>query len=406
METFNLVKVTCPNCGAPIEEKQLKMKTIRCFSCNQTFQRNDSLEKENDSQPLYLPPALSDEDCKLLIIRDLVFTDNVPVDIFDTLEIEVQTKKFHPFYVYHLDWWADWSATCSMTETYEVPNYDYSGGPFEQKKKTKTRTHYRDYNGTSKGNSLVVIGGGQKDDLFCTNELCDHYNAHNVRELFFTKAEEYNSIPDDWTKVEAKTAEEVSNEQNKQIEEALGKIVIESVYRDAAFMASGWKLENCHFTSDYRQIKNPDCVFRPIWEMKCNNNNVPFNAAIDTSQKTIFQNAPQNNTEKEKLKELDVTIDKYDKSVIPWFLAFLFIFILGIFLGIINPTLFIVLLFSIIFLGLSIHDYIALKNAKEEKKTILSNSVQKRKAAALRRFGSNPKLVELIESVQKNQDKE
>lgn len=402
-----VTKINCPHCGAPIANTQ-RTGMIKCLYCNQTFQRNAPLEKENDIQILYIPPSLSDEDCKLLVIRDLVFIDNVPIDIFDNLEIDVQAKKLYPFYVYHLNWSANWSATCSMQESYEVPKYDSQGRP--DGTKTEYRTRYRDYNGNSAGTSLVFVGGSVKrDDIICLNELCNYY-TNDLSELFFANAKDFDVTPEDWNYIEVRKANDVYQDRRKEIDEYLYKSVYKTVWLDAGFMASGWVLERVHPTYNYHQIKNPNCVFRPIWEMKCKYNSEPFGVVVDISQETFFLNMPQNETEKSKIKELDATIEKCDH---PELLG------IGSFFAVVALIMWIVLIeyderviFSIIFLIAIILIVVwatlktASSNAKEEKKSILSNSMQKRKAAALRRFGSNQKLVELIESVQKNQDKE
>lgn len=409
MEAINLVRVSCPNCGSPIEEKQLKRKTIRCSSCNQTFQRNALIDKENDIQSQYLPPSLSDEDCKRVVIRDMVFTDNVPWDIFDTLKIEVQAKKLYPFYVFHLNWSADWSATFTKEVSHEEPKYDYQGR--RDGTKTVYETLYRDANGTSAGDSLVVVGGSvQTDEVICLNKLCDFYNTNDLdySGLFFTNVKVFDSELEGWNSIEVQSADDAYQYRKTEIKEFLRKDVRETVHCDADYMSSGWTIENCHFTYSYHRIKTPDCVFRPIWEMKCEYNNEPFGAAVDDNlQETFFHNVPQNESERQKIEELDDVINKDTMIVGAIGLLFVGLGLLFLILSNIIPPVGdddiiltriyqISFILAAPFLGIWLYRKITSENAKEEKKTILSNSIKKRKEAALRRFGDDPRLVEML----------
>lgn len=402
-----VTKINCPHCGAPIANTQ-RTGMIKCLYCNQTFQRNKLSESKEDIQFQYIPPSLSDEDCKLLVIRDLVFTDYVPVDIFDTLEIEIQSKKLYPFYVYHLNWSANWSAMCSMQESYEVPKYDSQGKP--NGTKTEYRTHYRDYNGTSAGNVLVVVYGGPKEnEQTYINNLCDYYNTHDISNLFLTNEKDYESVPADWNNIEAQTANDVYHKQETTIEKFLENDVKNVAGRDAIHMASGWHLENLHFTYNYRQTKNPECVFRPIWEMKCKYRNNQFDAVTDISKETLVFDAPQNKIEKEKIKTEQTTVEdnRFSRNasfVIAGLAGIVFIILFVYTSAALSSFILLAVGILVAIMGIVFNNQVVASEANI--KSTLAKSRQKRKEGALKRYGSDPQLVEMLEVVQTNQDKE
>lgn len=398
----NLVRITCPSCGAPIEASQLKKKIIHCTSCDQTFQLAELFEEKDDNiHPQYIPLPPVDKNCKKQIIEDLICTKGVPTDIFDTLKLEEPIQKYCPFYVYHYNWFANWVAKYSKMESYTEVTYDNNGYP--NGKQTKYRTLYEDGSGTSASETLVVVEGGEEQLLYA-KEICDYYNEQDIDRLFLENAEDYEKTLTGWTFLEAKTDEEISKLQKNQIKEYIQNSVSKVVECDARGMASpGWSIEKYSSTFTYQQIDKPNCVYRPLREVICMYNNEPFGAVVDVSLgETFFLNLPQDEKENEKITELDRIInqDTFLLNCIGGILGgiglFTFILLaaldcldgfLGVFIG-----LFIVIGVVLLTIGLSRSN--AAKEAKAEKESILTDSKEKRRQSAIKRFGIHLENVE------------
>lgn len=402
MKDQTLTKITCPNCGSSIEESQIKLqkKIIRCTYCNQTFKREESHDNREEITCQYNPPCLSDEECKRLIIKNMVCTDNVPVDIFDTLQIEAPVKKLYPFYVYHFNWSANWSAVCTTTEYYDVSEWDDTQKKWV--KKQKSRTLHRDYNGTSAGDSLVVIPGGE-EELTCNEVICNYYNTHDIADLLFTNTEEYENAPDGWTAIDADTSEEIYQEHGKEIKKFLESKISSIVSSDANIMAGSWLLSSYHYTYSHHQTSIPDCIYRPIWEMKCQYQDQTFDTAVDASRISFWQNLPQNTDQIKEIQELDRVINQDNTAL--WILGgsagggSLMFIIPGL---VAEEGFFTFIGVLILLIGISLLIVAAVRtnsadSAKRKKLEILSSSIEKRKQAAIKRFGSDPELVAMLD---------
>ena len=390
----NLVKITCPSCGAPIEENQLNKEIIRCASCHSTFQRPQLTDNADDVNCHFIPLPLSDEDYKTRIIEGLICTDGVPTDIFESLKLEEPVQKYHPFCVFNLNWSADWQVKYSKMESYTEITYDNNGHP--NGKQTKYHTVYKDGQGTSAGDSLVVIEAGEEPLLYAKG-VCDYYNTLNIRETFLKKAIDDIDIPEGWTIAEAgNNNKEVFRIRRNLMKEYLQNDAQKVVAQDALRMAEpGWGIENLHFTSNSQTIGKPDCIYRPLRETLCKYNDKPFGAIEDVSLGEIFfTNLPQNETENDRIKELDRIINRDS------FLLYCFGRILtgtGGLLLIISGIVglpgfgffsFIVLIIGIVLLIKGGNRSVEAKDARAEKENILSNSEEKRREAAVQKFGS------------------
>ena len=394
----NLVKITCPSCGAPIEENQLNKEIIRCASCHSTFQRPQLTDNADGVNCHFIPLPPSDEDYKTRIIEALICTDGVPTDIFELLKLEEPVQKYCPFCVFNLNWSADWQVKYSKMESYTEITYDNNGHP--NGKQTKYHTVYKDGQGTSAGDSLVVIEAGE-EPLPYAKVVCDYYNTLNIRDAFLKKATDDIDIPEGWTVAEAGNKnKEVFRIRRDLIKEYLQNDAQKVVAQDALRMAEpGWGIENLHFTSDSQTIGKPDCIYRPLRETVCTSKYKDrlFGAIEDVSLgKVLFVNLPQNEDENKRVAELDRIINR-DPFIFNCFGGLLagaggFTFLLLVALDALMPFL-VVFLLLFISIGsiLLIKGSVCSKAAKEaqaEKESLLSNSEEKRREAAVQKFGS------------------
>lgn len=316
----NLVTLRCPACNAPFPAGSSYKSEIKCPYCGHvTFNHYAVGQQSDTSISIMIPPDLtekSDDNWMKDLIWELVYTDYVPIDVFDSFNIESIRHNMYPVYVFNVNWSANWSAVFSHKVSHEEPSYDLYGK--RTGTKTVVETEYRDANGTSAGDCRVVLSG-LMEGFPIQSEICESY-AHldseqeingmdgRVVELL-RKGEKlaavklYNEISgfglelskeivDDYLNsksIDPKMSEiqiidilEVERdklngweliEPNLSREEAWkrgGKDIVDAdvehgVTRDLRSMSAGWIVDSRNYTYRYSEGIGR-CVLLPIWE--------------------------------------------------------------------------------------------------------------------------------------------
>lgn len=167
-------------------------------------------------------------------------------------------------------------------------------------------------------------------------------------------------------------------------------------------MARGWSLSDCNYTYRNHQTCKPDCIYRPLWVIKCQYQDQTFDTVVDASRIPFWQNLPQDTEQIKKIKELDYIIGRTGKQFWIWVCALglvgLFFIIMGLALGdTVSSSLGKIFLFiGVPLIITAIIRDVSAKSAKKEKENTLSGSKEKRKQAAIKRFGSDPELVAML----------
>lgn len=398
---MSLIKITCPNCGSPIEESQLKahQKIIRCVYCNQTFKRELDDVSDEDVTYHYIRPCLSDEDCKRLIIKKMVNSKNVPTDIFDTLKISSPVKKMYPFYLYDFDWTDNWAATFYEFEYYEVPTYDSNGQP--NGKREEYRKLIRNGNGTSSGVCDILVFGGMEKPVRVRAVEVSYRESLRLEEV-----EEFEETLEGWIIIDEETPEEVYEQRELSIESDLEDYTSDQVKFEARQLSGGWSLDNVQRSFRCEPKGSPFQVYLPLWEMQCQYKDTTFDAVVTNSRDVIIKNLPENTKERQRVEELTNVIYKnsYNRNFYAWgggIAAFgAFLLWVGIDTG--GDAGEIVFVSIILFVGLlllviGLVRTVTADNALTEKNTILSNSKETRRQAALNKYGSDPELVKMLQ---------
>lgn len=174
-----------------------------------------------------------------------------------------------------------------------------------------------------------------------------------------------------------------------------------------------YKVESSRYDSSYHLKKKPTCIFIPIWEVKCTYKNTEFGAfLIDVDPMAFFYGLPQmeNNT----IERLNYNINNFSlrNLIVGGGLIFLgsafhtcfelaaeerrmhphlggddtLSYVFDIILGVI---LLILLIIGSYHLLKEIYHFFLSKKSATEKANLLENSKDKRKQAALKKYGSS-----------------
>ena len=236
-----------------------------------------------------IEPVCSDDECKTDLIHELVCTDFVPTDIFETFSIEEIRHNMYPIYVFNVNWSANWSAVYSHQVSHEEPTYDFNG----KRTGTKTvyETQYRDANGTSAGDCRVVLSG-----IWFANqsEICqDCFNPEKEKPILNADKEVLYS----WDFIDP-VIDENESWQIRGGEDILVTHVDYGVMRDIRSMSNGWTVDRSNYTYRYSNGDN-HCVLIPIWEADFRYGEMAYTASVAThiGGKAYMEDYPKDETE-------------------------------------------------------------------------------------------------------------
>lgn len=412
--------VNCPNCGASIKSTEDENE-VKCPYCGSVVEVPYELGEEELDQlssaigdlantingrttPKFLSPHFDDKECENKMLEQLVLTDLVPVDIFNSLTIDGIQRNFFPLYVYDVNWSAEWSATFTKRVSHQEQKYDYRGRP--DGTKTVYETLYRDANGTSAGNLTVVLRAFSVSASEIT-PVIDNFKLSTYRHK---EATEQKSICDDGWEVtpvaydSSEAWEEGRNAAEKQIE----RDVENKVSRNASERAGDWSVSNTQYTWKYHTC-DEHCVQLPVWTARYKYNGVEYGVKVDANDGTAFLGTsfPKNKEEERRLKGLDEQGKEYQSKQVGWYWSF------GLF-----ATASVV--FFILLLSLGRHEYtwssvlsvicciitiISLtkarkwhqknNNIKNERGTMLFEAKKKRKDVAKKKYNIDVKIGDL-----------
>lgn len=300
----NMVTLRCPACNAPFPSGSSNKREIRCPYCGQVTYNNFALRNPDAiNMTSVVLPGCTDDDVKRYFIEELVRTDYVPVDIFDSFSIEDIRHNMYPVYLFNVNWSANWSAVFSHQISHQEPTYDFNG------KRTGTQTvfetEYRDANGTSAGDSRVALSG-LMEGFPNQSKICESYSWSTV-------------IDTEFPEIEAKDISDVDSEDlkgwkltepNLSSEEAWkngGKDIVEAdvdrqVTRDSRSMSAGWIVDSHHYTYRYSEGKG-QCVLLPIWEADYQYANKEYMASVDSWTGEVYLEQYPKDETVEGLKE-------------------------------------------------------------------------------------------------------
>lgn len=323
-------KHTCPSCGAPVDIPSTENSVVQCPFCGSTIELSSSQDEEiwnNLTESLkaltnavsgtqdtaVLLPKLDDKECEKKVAEQLVITDFVPTDIFKSFAMENIHRILYPVYVYDVNWTAQWSATFRRQVSHEEQKYDYKGHP--DGKKTVYETQYRDANGTSVGNTKVILPGLSKR-MKEFDSVIYHFKNNTGEQIPLDKIEKDRFK--EWNLISAEYTGNEVWEKNRNSAEASVKLNVGSVVSsDAKRMSSGWSVDDTHYTYDYKYSAG-QCVMLPIWMAEYKHAGNKHGVTLLASDGTVFMHKPLPvNQEEVKRKEEQKTDAKaYGKKQI------------------------------------------------------------------------------------------
>lgn len=102
--------IKCPNCGASFQFDGVNNVCPYCGSVIKSTTLKSASKKTNEESPTILPLVLSEDDAISVIIKELVITNGVPLDVFEGLNnIKVETYRL-PMYGSLINLDVCWSA--------------------------------------------------------------------------------------------------------------------------------------------------------------------------------------------------------------------------------------------------------------------------------------------------------
>lgn len=362
----NMVTLRCPACNAPFPEGSSNKMEIRCPYCGQVTYNHYAVGHQSDTSiSIMIPPDLtekSDDNWMKDLVWELVRTDYVPTDIFDSFNIEGTRHNMYPVYVFNVNWSANWSAVFSHKVSHEEPTYDFNG------KRTGTRTvvetEYRDANGTSAGDCKVVLSG-LMEGFPIQSEICESYadldTKHEINgmdgrvvellrkgeklaavklydEIYGLGLKISKEIVDDYLdsmSIDPKMSEtqiiDISEVERSRIngwkliepnlsgEDAWkrgGKDIVDAdvehgVSRDLNSMSAGWIVDSRNYTYRYSEGKG-QCVLLPIWEADYRYADNVYSASVDSWIGDVhWEDFPKDEKVEELKEKTDEEISSY-----------------------------------------------------------------------------------------------
>lgn len=322
----SVVTMRCPSCNAPLPAGSSNKIEIVCQYCGQVvYNQRTGL---SDSKPLnvsYLyEPLFEDKDCYSTLINELVWTNFVPVDIFDTIVVEEIRHNMYPIYVFNVNWSANWSAVFSQGASHEETTYDNNGR--QTGTRTVYETQYRDANGTSASDCRVILSG-LSDGFANQSEICANHLYFSSEDFLKECAKDPDLIPleekyildvdrevlSSWNIIEPDTDDE--DAWKKGGEDALSEYVDAGVRNDIRSMSNDWLTDRKNYT--YRYSKGEGhCVLIPIWEIDFRYGEKNYTASVAThfGGEAYMEDYPKDETVEGLKEKTDEEISSYKIS--------------------------------------------------------------------------------------------
>ena len=334
-----MVARRCPACNAPLRTDAYNAKKTVCEYCGQTINFVFEYEDRHDNNEacLVLMPRKTDKDCKTKLLEELVLTDYVPVDVFDSLDFDTTRRNLYPVYVFDVNWSATWSAKYSYRVSHEVPDYDYQG-KFKGMK-TEWEIKSRDAIGTSAGDAMIVLPG-LSEGFSNQIELCTKYTGilSNSPEIIENEAKELADLDtrllDGWNCIYHNLDEQEA--WKKGGKDVLARFVDSGVLQSVSNMADGSNVDASNYT--YRYHKNAENkVMIPVWETDFRYEGRSYIASIDASQNTsIMGDCPKEEAAESQKLEIQKLFKKYKRRrtwgcVLFGVFSFCFVFLVAFF---------------------------------------------------------------------------
>ena len=107
------MKIQCPSCGASFEVNECTQSSVQCPYCGSSMRVKKS-NTPNPSARKYqriIPFKISEQNAVYIMLKTLVGTEGVPVDVFQHIENIRVEKYFMPMYMLNGEIHAPWNAT-------------------------------------------------------------------------------------------------------------------------------------------------------------------------------------------------------------------------------------------------------------------------------------------------------
>lgn len=149
--------IKCPNCGASFQFDGVNNVCPYCGSVIKSTTLKSASKKTNEESPTILPLVLSEDDAISVIIKELVITNGVPLDVFEGLNnIKVETYRL-PMYGSLINLDVCWSAQSVVEKSRK----------YRDKNGNERTEYYKEYYPIS-GNAF-----GRCDTLFLANKCTE-----------------------------------------------------------------------------------------------------------------------------------------------------------------------------------------------------------------------------------------
>jgi DNA-directed RNA polymerase subunit RPC12/RpoP len=307
----------CPACNAPLSTSYEDTETI-CSYCGQKIffvtEEDDDDEEwiDEEEAPFVLIPQGTEKDFQTAVIKKMVTTDYVPVDIFDNMIFGSSRRSLFPVYVFEVNWSANWQACFSYLDTQRKAAYDsqgkYIGMTIEQERKV----HYA--NGTAAGDATIVRPGS-KEKFKNKSTICAKYTdllsknpgalSHQAKEL----SETNTGLLSGWEQISFNLDEDEAWSNGG--ENRLATFVESGVNRSIQNMANGSEIDNAEYT--YQPYRNSESkLLIPVWETDFSYEGKSYTASVDAWQHMVLMDDyPTEESEQVHKNELMKLFKKY-----------------------------------------------------------------------------------------------
>lgn len=150
--------INCPNCGASFQFDGVNNVCPYCGSVIKTATSKSTPKSNTDESPIVLPFVLSEDDAISVLVRQLVETDGVPLNIFNHLQNIRVFKYYLPMYGCDISIDVSWSAQSVVEKSRK---YRDNNGKLQ----TEYYKEYYPINGTAFGALDSLFLGNTDSDI-------------------------------------------------------------------------------------------------------------------------------------------------------------------------------------------------------------------------------------------------
>lgn len=355
--------IQCPNCGATLNPSELKgLKCPYCGSIVKAIGKQSKADKTVSQKIEFIIPfTITEEQAKQKLAKEMVFDEDIPVEVFDGLSIRVTKKEFIPVWWFEVSFKSPWS--CQKV-VYRREEHVRDGETYYE-----TVRDYYPANGTAVGNFPISVAASRGENFYSiisekrllpfSQELI---GDATVLEFDVDKAKAWDN-PQIRSHVEYKSGDELRKQ-------------LPSSYTDF----------NSYYEYNYRKAVS---ALLPVWVLEFDYDGITYKNEIDGCYGTLLNSldAPLNVSEEDNESEEDKSKDykvggELDGEVFNFLFWGFIPFLIGWIIAVVSSARNLDVPFPIIVAGLITFAWISFAkdlSLRDDKQKKMRNDLQKKK---------------------------